>query len=455
MAELSFHGGVREVTGSCYLFEYQDTSVLIDCGMHQGEQKMCASINREEFDFDIASINAVFITHAHYDHTGRLPLLVKRGYKGPIYMTPPTLALVREILIDAARILHYDAKKCGNEPLFDQSDVNAMLDQCEVLPYHTELPAGSISAMFFDAGHILGSAFIRLRAGESSLVFSGDLGNTDIPILPDTEQLPGCEALIVESTYGDKEHEPTNERANKLKEAVNTILERRGTVLIPAFSIERTQELLYTLDRLHANGEIPHVPVYLDSPLAIKATQAYRKYSQYLEFDESVLVSDDRDFFSFPGLRITPSVDDSKSINDDQRPKIIIAGSGMMSGGRIIHHLMRYLSDHKSGVIIIGYQAEGTLGRSIQDGAKQVKIYDKQFDVEASIHEVEAFSAHADRAKVAEWILAAEKQPKDIYLVHGDPETKEVFSEYLKTRGITASIHIPGYHDEFSLEESE
>lgn len=455
MPEISFHGGVREVTGSCYLFEYQETSVLIDCGMHQGEQKVCASINHEEFDFDINAIDAVFVTHAHYDHTGRLPLLVKRGYTGPIYMTPPTLALVREILADASRILFEEAKKCGNEPLFEQSDVEAMLEQCEVLPYHTELTSGKISAMFFDAGHILGSAFVRLKAGDYRIVFSGDLGNADIPILPATEPLPDCDTLIVESTYGDKEHEPTNERTLRLKEAVNEILKRHGTVLIPAFSIERTQELLYALDRLHAEGEIPHVPVYLDSPLAIKATQAYRKYSQYLEFDESILNSDDRDFFSFPGLRITPSVDDSKAINDDQRPKIIIAGSGMMSGGRIIHHLMRYLGDHKSGVIIIGYQAEGTLGRAIHDGAKRVKIYDKEFDVEASIHEVEAFSAHADRAKIADWILSAENGPSTIHLVHGDQETKEAFVEYLKSRGITATIHIPGYHDVFNLGASE
>ncbi len=449
--KLSFHGGVREVTGSCYLLEGKRSKILVDCGMHQGGE-MCGDINYEDFDFEPAGVHAVIVTHAHYDHIGRLPLLIKRGFTGKVYMTPPTAALAHLIMQDAHRIMSHQAEKCGAELLFEASYIDQLFDQHIVRRnYHTQFEAApGMMCMFHDAGHILGSAFVSVDVEGKRVIFSGDLGNDNIPILPDTEMLRHADYILAESTYGDKDHDPTFERGEKLVEAVNKVINRGGTLIIPAFSIERTQELLYELDILVDKGQIPKVPIYLDSPLAIRATEVYREFKQYLRFDRPVLDSPDRDFFSFPNLIVTLGVDDSKKINFNDAPKIIIAGSGMMTGGRVQHHLKKYLPDERSGVLIIGYQAEGTLGRSIQEGAKRVRVAYKEVDVRASIDTIHAFSAHADRKKTARWLQPEQGAADKVFLVHGDHKTKVAFETYLKER-IESKIIIPEINESFEL----
>lgn len=272
MMKLSFHGGVQHVTGSCYLLQDAGFRFLIDCGMHQGE-RICEKFENLEFKFDAKSLDAVFLTHAHYDHCGRLPLLVKNGYSGPIYMTAPTKALAELILRDAINIMKEQAEKCGDEILYEEADLEAAIKQMQTVSYGMDLHLKGVKVNFHDAGHILGSSFIRFSSGDDEVVFSGDLGNKEVPILPDTELLKGATHVVCESTYGDRDHENVRERSDKLLSAVKKIVSRGGTAIIPAFSIERTQELLYELDELFDKGALPKVPIFLDSPLAIKATR--------------------------------------------------------------------------------------------------------------------------------------------------------------------------------------
>lgn len=451
MAKLSFHGGVPNVTGSCHLLDFGDSSLLIDCGMHQGE-RMCGRANFEDFDFDLRKVKAVLVTHAHYDHCGRLPLLIKRGWEGDIYCTPPTKRLVELVLRDGVNVMKENAKRCKDEVLYEDEDVTAAMARIKTMNYHTDFfPIQGVACAFFDAGHILGSSFVKITKGDRSYVFSGDIGNDDAPILPNTENLPPIDVVVTETTYGDRDHEPPETRNRYLGDALNTILKRGGTAIIPAFALERTQELLYALDHLVEEAKVPRVPVYLDSPLAIRATEVYREYANYLQFDESILRSSDRDFFSFPGLHVCLSVDDSKTINADSGPKIIIAGSGMMTGGRVMHHLKRYLPHADSGVVVIGYQAEGTLGRQIQDGAKEVRIHDEPVEVRAQLFEVESFSAHGDRNKISKWLRSSGKKLEQVFLVHGDPEAKVTFKKQIDGENVADKVIIPQRGQVFEL----
>lgn len=432
---LTFYGAVEDVTGSCFLLETSQGRVLVDCGMHQGE-RMCSQKNLEAFGFIPAHIDAVLVTHAHFDHTGRLPDLVRQGFGGKIFMTPPTKALMQIVLEDSVRVMAENAKRCGDPTVYEAKDLEAMLELVVTVPYHHIIhPLPGIAVEFFDAGHILGSSFIRVVVEEGaivkSFVFSGDIGNDDVPILPDTEPRPEAQMVICEATYGQGNHEPVSAREPKLAEYVKMIIGRGGTLLIPAFSVERTQELLFALDQLLQRGEIPPVPMYLDSPLAIRATEIYRHFQDQLSFHHPAAPGKDGDWFRFPHLHETLSSELSKMINDDQRPKIIIAGNGMMTGGRIMHHLARYLDDEKAGVLIIGYQAQYTLGRVIQQGAKEVKIFGENHMVRATVKTIEAFSAHGDQKKLTTFVRGNGVLPEQVFLVHGEQETKEVFAEHL------------------------
>ncbi|MFH1712496.1 MAG: MBL fold metallo-hydrolase [Patescibacteria group bacterium] len=454
--QLSFHGGVRGVTGSCFLIETKKAKVLIDCGMFQGE-RMVAKDNLRKFGFDPKKINALIITHAHYDHTGRVPVLTQQGFNGSIFTTPPTKALTLIILEDAQHVMEENFEKYGDEILFKPADIQKMHPLMQGINYHTQFePIPGLSAMFHDAGHILGSAYVSIDVAGSEtkngqpmrIVFSGDIGNDGVPILPETEPISSADVIVAESTYGNRDHEPVFERGLKLSNFITKIINRGGTVLIPAFSIERTQELLYEMDQLIEHNLIPEVPIFLDSPLAIKATGIYRDFKHYLQFDASILESIDKDFFSFPNLQETLSVDASKVINRHQEPKIIIAGSGMMTGGRILHHALRYLPDEKSGILFIGYQAEGTLGRQIIDGKKKVHINREDVELKATIEAIGSFSAHGDRSKIARWLQPEDGPVKEIYLVHGDTEVKAEFKLYLEDR-LPGKIHIPKYQEKF------
>jgi metallo-beta-lactamase family protein len=455
--KLSFHGAVEEVTGSCFLLETTKAKVLVDCGMKQGE-RMCVLKSLDPFGFDVTKLDAVLVTHAHFDHTGRLPELIKLGYRGPIYMTAPTKALTDIILEDSLKIMKENAERCGDPVPYGPEEKQQAMSQIQGIGYHTEFEAApGIKTMFHDAGHILGSSFVSLDIEEqlnaegkpTRLVFSGDIGNDHVPILPETDTMHRADIVICESTYGNSVHEPAAMRKIKLAEYAHKILNRGGTLIIPAFSIERTQELLYELDTLLLDKKIPNAPIYLDSPMAIRATEVYRHFKQYLRFDHPVM-GPDKDFFSFPSLRETMSTDESKLINDDKRAKIIIAGNGMMTGGRVLHHLKRHLSDPLSGVLVVGYQAKGTLGRKILDRVDKVRIYGEEYPVRAEVLSIEAFSAHGDKEKLLRWLHPETGQVSKVFLVHGDNPVKDAFADYLK-KNLSAEIIIPHLSQSFEL----
>ncbi len=453
--KLSFHGAARGVTGSCHLLKAKDTKgvehqMLFDCGMFQGQQ-MCGTKNMEEFAFDPQKIEFVFVTHPHADHTGRLPRLASKGFTGKIYMTPPCLGLTKVVLTDAHNIMKQDAEKCGSPVLYELEDLERTFAHAETAGYHEEMEvAPGIKVMFHDAGHVLGSAFITVEAEGKTVVFSGDIGNDNVPILPDTEPIHHADVVVCESTYGHRRHEDKESRSAKLRGYIEQILEQKGVLMIPAFSIERTQELLYEIDLILKDLKTS-IPIFLDSPMAIRATELYRHYDNYLRFDASILDEEDRDFFSFPNLRETLSRDDSMHINELPAPKIIIAGSGMMSGGRIMHHLIRYLPDPNNILLIIGYQAHGTTGREIFEGAKTVKIFRKDVKVRATVKAIGAFSAHGDSDKITRWLKPEEGGvAKKIFLVHGDPDSKEAFAKQLRDE-LKTDVIIPEYQSEHEI----
>ncbi|MFA4845307.1 MAG: MBL fold metallo-hydrolase [Patescibacteria group bacterium] len=448
--KLTFHGAAREVTGSCHQVEVKDSQgkvhqYLFDCGMFQGEH-MCGSKNKDNFKFDPATIEAIFVSHPHADHTGRLAKIVSEGFKGTIYMVEPCVGLAKLVLEDAHHIMKEEAEKCGSGVLYELEDLTRAFEQVKAVSYHEHLEvAPGIVVMFHEAGHVLGSSYISLDAQNKRLVYSGDIGNDNVPILPDTEPLSHADAVICESTYGHREHEPIEQRSRLLKEAIQQIIHDRGVLMIPAFSIERTQELLYEIDQLLLKDLKTKIPIFLDSPMAIRATELYRHFKNYLKFDASLIAQPDKDFFSFPNLRETLTREESKEINNTTPPMIIIAGSGMMSGGRIMHHLRRYLPDHKNRVLIIGYQAKGTLGRRIYEGAKSVKIFGDEVKVRAQVSAIGAFSAHGDMNKLTRWLTPEDgKIPAKIFLVHGDPEAKEVFATHLRHK-LGTEVVIPEY----------
>ena len=446
---LSFHGAAREVTGSCHLLETSEARVLIDCGMFQGE-RMCDLRNREPFSFDPKTLDAVIVTHPDADHTGRLPVLFEQGFTGSVYMTEPCMALARLVLEDAFNIMKENAERCGDEILYQKEDLDRVFAHAKPLGYHEAFSLKDLSIMLHDAGHVLGSAFVSIEAEGKRVIFSGDIGNDDVPILGDTEPISHADFVVCESTYGHRVHEPVKTRTEKLKAAMEKTIKAGGALVIPAFSIERTQELLYELNKIMPDFSRT-IPTYLDSPMSIRATELYRHYKTYLNFDASILTESDHDFFSFPGLHETLSVELSKQINDVPDPKIVIAGSGMMTGGRILHHLIRELPNPESCLLIIGYQAQGTLGRRLFEGAKEVTIFGQRVPVRASVIGIGAFSAHGDMNKLTRWLQPTDGHlPKQIFLVHGDPEAKEVFATHLRHE-LKTEVIIPTFQSSFEL----
>ncbi len=421
---ITFHGATEEVTGSCFLLETnQNKKILIDCGMFQGSAANQKK-NFDPFPFDPKSINTVLVTHAHLDHSGRIPKLVKNGFTGPIYSTKGTYELMKLIWEDTFKIMSYDNKKFHKPFLFDKKDIKKASSQCEQIEYNqlTEV-IPEINATWKDAGHIFGAAFIELQADDNKIVFSGDIGNENVPILKDTESIDNADYLLCESTYGDRIHETKNTRRNIINSLIKQGLKKGGTIMIPSFSLERTQELLYELNMLseHEN-KLPKAPIFLDSPLSIKATKVYKKYPRYYDKEAFELYKMGDDFLSFPMLKHTPTTAQSKQINNIHGAKIIIAGSGMMTGGRILHHAMRYLPDPDSTLLIVGYQTHGTLGRRLLDGAKNVQILGRNVKVRCKIKAIGALSAHGDQNKLLTWIKTSKESLKKVFCVHGEPE---------------------------------
>lgn len=449
--KVHFFGAAREVTGTCYMIETGSHKVLVDCGIFQGGEHD-GSRNDLPFPFKPSEIDAVFLTHPHMDHVGRVPLLVKRGYRGPIFSTFPAADLAQLLWKDMLSVMQ-DAKKREHvEPLYDERDVARAAERLEPVEYDAKVGicAGAVGATFHDAGHVLGSAFIEFRIEGKTIVFSGDLGNDDVPILRKTARLPKCDALVIESTYGDRLHESLDARTTVLRDAVKKTAAEKGVLIIPVFAIERTQEIMLTLHHLAERKEIPRLPVFLDSPLAISATHVYEEYSRYFNDKAQDEFLSGHQLFNLPGFVATKSVDMSKKINEVLPPKVILAGSGMMTGGRILHHLVRYLSDPHTTVMIVGYQAVGTLGRRLYEGAKLVRIHRQDVHVNATVMSVGAWSAHADQAKLLRWVSEGEGKPSVIFVTHGEEHGAETLARKFR-RDMRIDAYVPSPGQSFDL----
>ncbi|MFA6160664.1 MAG: MBL fold metallo-hydrolase [Patescibacteria group bacterium] len=413
-------GAAREVTGSCYLVESSKAKILIDCGLFQGTT-LAHSKNFEPLGFDPKSLDAVFVTHAHLDHTGRLPVLIKNDYKGPIYTTPPTAKLTQLVLEDAAEIMHEEFERSYTPKLYEISDVAGVVNQTKVLDEHKSIEVKDLKVEFFNAGHIFGSVFVKVTSNDGKcVVFSGDLGNTSTPLLKQKDFLADADVLFIESTYGNRIHEDDSTRDKLLKQTVINTIKNKGVLMIPAFAIERTQEILFELNNFVENKLIPPVDVYLDSPMAIKASKIFNAFPKYYSREALRLIAVGDKLFDFPGMRMTLTRDESKIINESPQPKVIIAGSGMMNGGRILHHLVRYLSDKNSTLLVIGFQAHGTLGHKLYQGQTRVNVLNEQIDVKAKVVSIGAYSAHADQRMLLDWIKSSPKPPKRVYCTHGE-----------------------------------
>ena len=441
---LTFAGGADMVTGSNFLLTdaESDISMLVDCGLFQGCEE-CNAKNREAFPYNPASVDILFVTHAHIDHIGRIPKLAGDGFSGTIYSTPATKDIAAEMLRDSLNVMTFHAKKEGApEPFFDEKDIEKALRMWETREYHEPIHVqGGYTATFHDAGHILGSAMVRITRGERNIVLTGDLGNSPSPIIADTETLGTTHYMVMESVYGDRNHEEKNQRTNLLKETVRETIARGGTLVMPVFSLERTQMMLYELNNLIEDGHVPSVPVFLDSPLAIAVTDIYRKYQKHYNEEVKKEIAEGDDIFSFPKLSFTESRDESMDINKVPGPKIVLAGSGMSGGGRVLHHERRYLSDPKNTLLLVGYQVPGTLGRALQDGAKEVTIFGDTVQVKAHIAHITGYSAHKDSDHLLEFAADAKDTLEEVFVAMGELKAASFLAQRLRDfYGINARV---------------
>ncbi len=432
-------------TGSNFLVEFGGKKILIDCGLVQGE-KYSIPLNSAPFTYDTSSIDFLFITHAHLDHVGRIPFLVRNGFKGKIISTEPTREMAELIMLDSVKLLMKESAHSGAPIIFEERDVFESMhlwgttityEKGFVIPTND----GDAVITYHDAGHILGSAIVEIAYKGKKLAFTGDLGNTPSPLMCDTTPLKDIDYLVMESVYGDRNHKDKDRRIEIFKEAVTSTIAKGGTVLIPAFSIERTQEMLLAFNELVESHQIPEIPVYLNSPLGINITKVYKKYDSWFNQNiENVIRSGD-DIFAFKGLVQTPSPEESKSINGDNRPKVIIAGSGMSNGGRILHHEARYLPDPNSTIIIAGYQAVNTLGRKIVDEEKEVYINGSMIPLRARVVNIHGFSAHKDSDHLVEFVASTAKSLKKVIIVLGEPKSTYFLGQRIhETYGLPVSV---------------
>ena len=465
MAYVQSFGAVKVVTGSCHLLTLDDgKKILIDCGMFQGEHE---EDNAKKFGFNPQDIDYVVFTHAHLDHVGRSPLLYKNGFRGEIITTRSTYELATVILLDSAHLMKEDynhrfkkAQRCGEEkklkqPLYTPVDVEAFLSlKTNYMKYEEVFTIyKDINITFHNAGHILGSAFVEINFIEDgvkkSVVFSGDLGNDSDFLLPNLTKAKEADALYVESTYGDRVHKSMDDSVSELKEIVIKTLKNDGNVLIPSFAVERTQELLCIFKEMYIDGELPKCRIFLDSPMAIRATRLYNKYVEDLSQECQDFMEASGSIFDFVNLEYIKTPEASKKINEIPSGNIIIAGSGMCNGGRITHHLKHRLWNSKNAVIFVGYQAHGTLGRKIVEGAEFIELYNEKILVKATVHTINGFSAHADKNQMMEWLESFERLEK-IYLVHGEEEKQLLFKDAILEK-FSKRAHIVKYKEHIHI----
>ena len=458
MSNLTFLGAVEGVTGSCYLLATDSSNILLDCGLFQGKRQEEAA-NYEPFDFDLSTIDAVVLSHAHLDHSGRLPLLVAQGLSCPVYMTWPTLDLIEVLLKDAAALQERDTewenkrrRRAGKpeiEPLYLDSDVEEALRFCQALNYHQMVNiTENVQLNYHDAGHILGSAIVELRIHEAGkekvLVFSGDLGNSQAALLRDPEILQQADLVLLESTYGDREHRSMEATLQEFEEVLEEASANGGNILIPSFAVGRTQEILFRLGELYQKGKLGHQAVYLDSPMAIAVTEIYHRYQDVYNQEDKAAIrknSKHQSLHSFlPVLKYSIKSEESMALNKIESGAIIIAGSGMCNGGRIRHHLKHNLWRQQSHVIFVGFQAVGTPGRALIDGAQNFKVAGEEIAVRARIHTLGGFSAHASQSQLISWVEGFKGSHPKLYLVHGEEGAKAALQLALKEKGWHAEI---------------
>lgn len=465
--KLTFLGAAGNVTGSRYLLEANNTRILVDCGLYQ--ERPYRNRNWEPFPVPPHSIDALLVTHAHVDHSGFIPKFVKEGFRGNIHCTKATSDIVQIVLLDSARLQEEDAefKKRRHEregrkapypevPLYTVDDARASFPYFSPVRYEEVVPLGDgVEATFHEAGHILGSSMIRVtvkqKGEQRCIVFSGDVGRWDRPILQDPSAFRHLDYILIESTYGDRLHQDPKGVADALAECVNYTWEAGGNIVVPSFAVERAQEILYYMNQLLLADRIPHLLVFLDSPMAVSVTEVFKSHADLFDTEMTQLMRERKSPFDFPGLKMVHTVDESKAINHIKGTVMIIAGAGMANGGRIKHHLVTNITRKESTILFTGYQAIGTLGREIVNGAKKVRILGQYYPVRAGIHQIHGLSAHADRSELHQWLSALKKPPRQLFVVHGEPESARSFADFIREE-MRWNVATPAYGEQVVLE---
>jgi metallo-beta-lactamase family protein len=453
MINITFTGAAGDVTGSRHLIDTGNQRILLDCGLYQGRRKDTYDRNLN-FPFDPASLDTLILSHAHIDHIGNVPNLVKKGFRGDIHCTLATADLVNVMLLDAAHIQENDTifvNKIRNkhnkppvEPLYTRLDIPPVIELLQGHNYNREFKTDGVHAIFRDAGHIMGSALTILKIDDNgrklSVCYTGDLGRPNLPIIRDPHPVTDADVLIIESTYGDRVHSDIQQLSMRFAQVINETIAGGGKLIIPSFALERTQEIIFTLHKLRLEKMTPDIPVYVDSPLAIDATEIFRLHPECFDEDINELLRTVDDPFGFRHLHYTRSTEESKMLNTIEGPMIIIAGSGMAESGRILHHLKNNIGDPRNTVLIVGFQSENTLGRKIQDKLPVVPIFGEPYDLKCRVEVFSEFSSHADKNDLLKWVEKGKDRWQKVFIVHGEPDSAQAFAEALREIGIPEVI---------------